>query len=245
MPTPRITAVILAGGQGARIRHLLPELPKPMAPVLGRPFLEWVVRFLVQQGMTRIIISTGHKADLISAHFNRLNFPGVSMICALEHEPLGTAGGFLRAAGMESTAPEAWLVCNGDSLTLAPLSVLWQDPSAKERGALLALQMSEASAYGKLMCRSDQVIEGFAEKQPGAGLINAGVYFLPHKLVGQFPSGRPLSFELDVFPYFISIGITLHAVPVTVPFLDIGTPENLLRAEDFIATNCGLFGKFC
>ncbi len=100
-----IVAVVLAGGQGTRIRHLLPDLPKPMAPVLGRPFLEWLVRYLAGQGIGEVIVSTGYKAEVIEGHFARLALPGIRVSCVSEAEPLGTGGGFLQAASSVAVGP--------------------------------------------------------------------------------------------------------------------------------------------
>ena len=93
----KITAVVLAGGFGTRIRHLLPDLPKPMAPVNGRPFLEWVVRYLAAQKIRRVIISTGHLAEIVAGHFQSQPVKNVRVSCVPETRPLGTAGGFLNA----------------------------------------------------------------------------------------------------------------------------------------------------
>jgi D-glycero-alpha-D-manno-heptose 1-phosphate guanylyltransferase len=114
---------VLAGGFGRRIQHLLPDLPKPMAPVAGRPFLEWVVRYLAAQKIRRVILSTGHLAEtVVPKHFQSQPVPGVDVWCVPETKPLGTAGGFLNAIrARRGEKPAAWLVLNGDSLAPAPL----------------------------------------------------------------------------------------------------------------------------
>lgn len=245
--TPRsIVAVILAGGQGTRIRHLLPGLPKPMAPALGRPFLEWVVRYLAGQGIDRILFSTGYKADTIAAHFTAATFPSLQLTSLPEPQPLGTAGGFLHAAASVAAPPAAWLILNGDSLALTPLAPLLatlDDPACD--GALLGLPMADAARYGTLTHDSAHLLLGFAEKRPGAGLINAGVYLLRHRLLARFPVRRPLSFETDVFPHLLQSGASLQAVPAPdpTPFLDIGTPETLSQAEAFLAAHPAYFPR--
>ena len=90
----QVAAVILAGGLGTRIKHLLPNLPKPMAPVAGRPFLEWVGRYLVKQGIQQIVISTGYLSEVVERHFENRPIPGVNIRCVAEPEPLGTGGEF-------------------------------------------------------------------------------------------------------------------------------------------------------
>ena len=89
--------IILAGGFGTRIKHLLGELPKPMAPVAGRPFVEWVVRYLARQGVTRAALSTGHLAETIERHFQSAPVAGMKTSCVRETTPLGTGGGVVNA----------------------------------------------------------------------------------------------------------------------------------------------------
>ena len=90
-----MTAVILAGGLGTRVRHLLPDTPKPMALVAGKPFLEWVVRYLAREAVRRVIISTGYLGEVVERHFRTVAIKSVTIVCVAEPEPLGTAGGFL------------------------------------------------------------------------------------------------------------------------------------------------------
>src|SRR4051794_37057160 len=112
----RVTAVVLAGGLGTRIKALYPDLPKPMIPINGRPFLEWIIRYLCKQGFKSAIISSGYKAEIISEHFSAQPVHGIQVHCVSETHPQGTAGGFLEAAARAQDIPDAWLVLNGDSL---------------------------------------------------------------------------------------------------------------------------------
>ncbi|MCE0484494.1 MAG: NTP transferase domain-containing protein [Methylacidiphilales bacterium] len=242
MRTPsQITAVILAGGQGTRIRHLLPECPKPMALVLGRPFLEWIVRFLILQGIRDIILSTGYKAEQIESHFGASQIPGATIRCVREKIPRGTAGGFLEAIAGAAT-PDAWLICNGDSLVLTSLGPLFETLRMQTvAGALLGIPVGDASNYGTLECDSQGTLHRFAEKRPGRGLVNAGVYLFRCNPCNGFPDGLPLSFEKDVFPRLLADKAKLHVVPATGPFLDIGTPKTFGLAERFIAGNPAFF----
>lgn len=232
----RITAVVLAGGFGTRIRHLLPDVPKPMASVAHRPFLEHVVRYTAGFGFRRFLLSTGYLSEVIEAHFARGPVPGVTVLCAREAEPLGTAGGFLNATRADtSSAPEAWLVLNGDSLAFADLGAL---ADALDRGgwdaAILGLRVPDAARYGTLEAAPDGTLLRFSEKRSGAGLINAGVYLFRVSALGHFPPGPRLSFETEVFPALIAAGCRILVHPVEAPFLDIGTPESLAQAEAFI-----------
>ena len=117
----KIGAVILAGGLGTRIQHLLPNLPKPMAPVAGRPCVEWIVRYLVRQGVRRILISTGYRAEVFERHFAAQPIAGVQVRCIAEPQLLGTGGGMLHAIRASGQTAPAWLVLNGDTFAFAEL----------------------------------------------------------------------------------------------------------------------------
>ena len=171
----------------------------------------------------------------------RLNLPGTNIQCVPELTPLGTAGGFLHCVAHTPKAPDVWLVANGDSLAIAPLNDLiglMADPTTD--AAVLGVKMPEASRYGTLTIAPNGHLLGFAEKQPGAGTINAGVYLFRHQLLSRFPAKRPLSFETDIFPDLIARA-RLQASAMEAPFLDIGTPASLTQAEAFITTHLNFF----
>lgn len=232
------TAVVLAGGFGTRIKHLLPEIPKPMAMVAGRPFLEWVVRYLAKQGIRRVVMSTGYRAEVIERHFQSLPVPGVEVTCVLEASPLGTGGGFLHAARTQGDLPPAWLILNGDSLVFANLleaATLLSE--SRTEGVIVGRAVEDASRFGTLAIGPQGQLLRFEEKRPGQGVINGGVYLLRHSLLQKFPSQIPLSLERDVFPLLIAAGYKLKVAPTSAPFLDIGTPESLPQADAFIQEN--------
>lgn len=241
---PDVAAVILAGGFGTRIRHLLADLPKPMAPVAGRPFVEWVARFLARQGVTRLVLSTGYRAETIAEHFARHPLPGVSIVCAPETEPLGTGGGVIQAAGgLGGPTPRLWLVLNGDSLAFADLAAarapLLADPGVA--GVIVGRYLADAGRFGTLDTNDEGRLLRFAEKRPGSGVINTGIYLLRHELLAEFPAQRPLSIEQDVFPTLLARGHRLQVVTTDAAFLDIGTPESLPEAEGFVREHASEF----
>ena len=236
------TAVVLAGGFGKRIRHLLPDLPKPMAPVNGRPFLEWVVRYLAAQKIHRVILSTGHLAEAIDNYFQSQPVESVQVSCVTETKPLGTAGGFLNAIRGTAERPAAWLVLNGDSLAPAPLAQLFQSlDDSKVEGAILGVRVADASRFGTILQNANGALTGFNEKKPGEGVINAGIYLFRASVIDLFPDKKPLSFETEVFPALIAGKIRLKVCVTDAPFLDIGTPESLPLAEEFIRRNADFF----
>jgi D-glycero-alpha-D-manno-heptose 1-phosphate guanylyltransferase len=240
----QVVAVVLAGGFGTRVAHLLPGIPKPMAQVAGRPFLEWVVRFLARQRVENIILSTGHLAEVVEEHFRNNPVPGARIRCIAETQPLGTAGGFLNAARLSGEKPPAWLVLNGDSLVLSDLAVAARElADASVAGVLVGCLVPDASRYGTLDVGADGRLRGFAEKRPGRGAINAGNYLLRGGLVDGLSGEPPLSFETDVFPRLIRENVTLKVLEVDAPFLDIGTPDSLRQAEEFVKEHRSQFGE--
>jgi len=230
-------AVVLAGGQGTRVRHILKDLPKPLASVAGRPFLEWQLRYLRNQGFQRVVISTGHHADKLDSFAAATDIPGLKLACVREDKPLGTGGGFLHALRHSGVEDCDALVCNGDSLVLAPLGPLFEQTAD---AGLLGVRVADAARFGTLRL-NEGLLEGFEEKRAGACLVNGGVYFFRHAAIQRFPHKMPLSFEYDVFPALLQTGVPIAVVPCDAPFLDIGTEETLAQADAFIRDNMSWF----
>jgi NDP-sugar pyrophosphorylase family protein len=236
------TAVVLAGGFGTRIKHLLGDLPKPMAPVNGRPFLEWVVRWLSQQGVHRVVLSTGYMTGTIENHFRPQPVSGVRVTCVPETTPLGTAGGFLNAVHQSGENPPAWFLVNGDTLAFVNLSDATRSlDNASTAGVIFGRELPDTGRYGSLVSDANGNLSCFAEKRPGRGVISTGVYLFRDSLVRQFPSKTPLSLEQEVFPALTAGGTSLKVLQVNTPFLDIGTPETLREADLFIRQNLAEF----
>ena len=237
-----VVAVVLAGGFGTRIQHLLPGVPKPMAPVNGRPFLEWVVRYLAKQGVRSVVLSTGHLGEVVAAHFASQPVPGVSVRCVVETTPLGTAGGFVHAVRQIGAAPPAWLLLNGDTMAFAELSraaAALDDPAVA--GAICAREVPDTSRYGSLVIDAADNLVRFEEKLPGRGVISTGVYLFRDALVKAFPDRAPLSIEREVFPALTAQGTLLKVLRMNAPFLDIGTPESLPQAGAFVQQHLAEF----
>jgi D-glycero-alpha-D-manno-heptose 1-phosphate guanylyltransferase len=240
----QVVAVVLAGGLGTRIKHLVPGLPKPMVPVAGRPFLEWVVRYLIKQGIRKVIISSGYRAETIERHFQNSMIQNVAITCAAENTPLGTGGGLRHVARVSGERPDAWLVLNGDTLAFADLGkVISALDTPEQAGVIVGREVSDTSRYGTMVVGSAGELLGFAEKRPGKGVINAGIYLLKDSVVVEFPNRVPLSLETDVFPQLVERKILFKVCVVDTPFLDIGTPESLQRAQSFVEANRARFAE--
>jgi D-glycero-alpha-D-manno-heptose 1-phosphate guanylyltransferase len=233
-----VAAVILAGGFGTRIKHILKDVPKPMALVEGRPFVEWVIRFFRAQGIRRFVLSTGYKAEIVEQYFEKQPVPGSQILCIREDRPLGTAGGFLNGVERSEWTSPLWLVANGDSLAITALDkFIHRGSSVGIDASLIGLSVTDTARFGALQVSPDGNLVGFVEKQPGFGLINAGVYLFKATTLKQFPCTRPLSFEMEVFPSFLERSTRVAVESVSAPFLDIGTPASLEQAGNFIKAN--------
>ena len=226
--------VILAGGLGTRLRAVCPNRPKPLVPVLGKPFLDWLLIYLRASGFRCALIATGYRADEFRAYNGSGHVPGLELRTIAEPQPLGTAGAFCHAVE-EAGLGDNLMVLNGDTLVLTALEPMLQEfLCGSEKAAIVAVEVPDAQRYGTLEVQLDGTIRGFREKQPGKGFVNAGIYFLGRELVAQLPRQRPLSFELDVFPHLLASGHRIRAHCCAAPFLDIGVPEDLASAPAFL-----------
>jgi D-glycero-alpha-D-manno-heptose 1-phosphate guanylyltransferase len=230
MPAAELTAIVLAGGFGTRIRSLHPDIPKPLIAVAGRPFLDWILRYWSTKGIGQHIVSAGYRAEQIERHL--AEDPALNGRCIVEERPLGT-GGAVRYAASLPECSDPFVVLNGDSLVLGELAPALAALEGND-AAVLAIEVEEASRYGRLEVADDGRLIAFREKQPGRGLINAGVYVLGKRALSLFPDATPLSMEMDVFPALLRARLKIAVIPSRAPFLDIGTPESLAEAEGFI-----------
>lgn len=230
-----VTALILAGGKGTRIASLYPDIPKPMIPVNGQPFLYWVIRWVMRQGIRRIIISTGHLAEKIEAWVETKPLgDDVQIICRREQKPLGTAGGIRNCLDLLG---EWTLVTNGDSLIDADIKDAIVAKTLDGFDAFIfGVMVDDTSRFGSLRIGSGNRLEAFAEKVPGKGLINSGIYLLSRPTIKAIPSGQFVSVERDTFPKMLEAGHKIRVIPLaSKEFIDIGTPESLAEKDRFIA----------
>lgn len=221
-------AIILAGGMGTRLAARLRGLPKPMAPVAGRPFLEILLRQLERCGCTRVLLSVGYMHSVIKDHFGA-GFRGIALDYVVEKLPLGTGGAIRRALAL--VREDAALVLNGDSFLDADYAEMMRFHCAESVEMTMAItRQDDIARFGGVLSR-DRRIVGFQEKgRAGGGWINAGAYVLnrdlnwPPKLEGRF------SFETDFLAPWCA-QIAPAAFEVTGFFLDIGVPEDYDRAQ--------------
>jgi len=220
-------AIILAGGFGTRLKEVVADVPKPMAPVNGKPFLDYLVRYLRYYGVEKIILSVGHMSDKIISHY------GDQCTYSVENEPLGTGGGIRLA--LEKCKHTNVLVLNGDSFFDIDLKAFFNKHSEAISDCSLALRKVEnAARYGTLQLGEMGVIKEFKEKsgQEQPGIINAGVYLLDRQVFLDETEGQKVfSIEKDYFEKNVS-KLNLYGFTFKGYFIDIGIPEDYRRAQD-------------
>jgi D,D-heptose 1,7-bisphosphate phosphatase len=219
-------ACILVGGRGTRLGSLTDAMPKPLLEVSGRPFLDYLIENVARHGVTDIVLLSGYHADAVAARYQGCTLRGASIRCIAEPEPLGTFGALLHA---RDALAETFFVLNGD--TFFDINIL--DLALAPTGALahIALrQVNDVERYGSVMLVQDRIVK-FAEKSgTGPGLINAGVYWLTRRLVEQ---QRGRSLEDDVLSPLAGTP-SLFGRVYDRPFIDIGVPAELSRAQSAV-----------
>lgn len=237
----KIDAVILCGGLGKRLQPVVSATSKVMADVGGRPFLDIMIAHLKKQGVRRVILCTGHKADQVEDYY-RKNPQGLNFEFSRESDPLGT-GGALKNAGyfIES---EPFLVFNGDSFCAVDLNAFLDFHQSKLARASVVVSRSrgqDTSAFGRISLDDDAKVLGFREKETGQGEhgVNAGVYCFNEDVFSFMPEIKRFSLfqresfrfslEYDLFPALTGKG--LYGFCVDAPFYDIGTPQRYEAAR--------------
>jgi D-glycero-alpha-D-manno-heptose 1-phosphate guanylyltransferase len=224
------TAVLLVGGMGTRLRSVVPSVPKPLAAVGDRSFLELLIRQIRYQGIRRIVMCTGFLAEQIENKFGDGRAWEVSIEYSHEEQPLGTAGALKLAQRHLEGVPE-FLVLNGDSFLEADFDQLIRLNHERNGLATMAVvRLEDTGRYGTVRVDADGRLVGFAEKTEAgvADWINAGVYVFTSAIFEHIPQGEA-SLERDVFPRIIEHGV--YAAEQRGMFIDIGTPEDYARAQ--------------
>ncbi|MBI3506147.1 MAG: NTP transferase domain-containing protein [Proteobacteria bacterium] len=229
-----IDVAILAGGLGTRLAGAVPDLPKALAPVGGRPFLEHLLDWLESHGARRIVFLLGYRADQVEAHLAAHPRPHMTFAFSVEPAPLGTGGalGFARS----HFASDPVLVVNGDTFVNGDLEALARAHRAAAAPAtMLCVEVPDAGRYGRVDIAGGR-IAAFREKDPsfrGAAAINAGIYLVSRALLATMAGDRPMSLERDVFekqaPGTLAAFVDAHA-----RFVDIGTPESWAGAASVV-----------
>ncbi len=229
-------ALILAGGQGTRLRPLTDRLPKPMVPIVNRPFLERMLGWLRQHGITEVLLAIGYLPEVVRAHFGDGAAHGAQIAYAIEKEPLGTGGAIKHA---EAHLDATFLAFNGDILTDIDLTAVIASHQRRHALATLTLiEVPDPSRFGVIETNTEGRVRAFVEKPaPGATTsrtINAGIYVLEPEAVRRMPLGA-FSIERDFYPALIASGAPVfgHLAPGCY-WKDVGTIQQYHEAHDDI-----------
>lgn len=224
-----VEAIILAGGFGTRLRTVVSDLPKCMAPVAGKPFLCYVIDQLQQQGIKKFIFSLGYMSEVIQT-FLQENYPALDYQLSIEEDPLGTGGAIYKACSM-ATEPTV-LALNGDTLFSINVQQLLQVHQQKESHCTICLKpMQQFERYGVVKMDTNNCITSFEEKKWNEeGLINGGVYAIDRgKFLAQ-PFAEKFSMEKDYLELLVGEG-NFYGLVQDAYFIDIGIPEDFERAQ--------------
>jgi|BioPla2DNA2_1021312.scaffolds.fasta_scaffold04995_5 D-glycero-alpha-D-manno-heptose 1-phosphate guanylyltransferase len=216
-------AIILAGGFGTRLQSVVSEVPKPMAPVAGKPFLTYILDQLKKHGFTRVILAVGYLSEVIENHFGN-NYREMEIIYSHEYEPLGTGGCIVNA--MKHVRDEYVYVINGDTYFDVNLSAM----KLPEEILIACKYMKDASRYGVLDI-VDGKVKAFKEKSLlSEGYINGGIYIFKKDIFNRFPLNQKFSLEKDFFEKYMN-ELNIEAYLSEDYFIDIGIPEDYHKAE--------------
>lgn len=230
-------AIVLAGGLGSRLRPVVSDVPKPMAPVNGRPFLEHLLDYWLDQGVDRFVLSVGYKHEVIEKYFgNRYQSAGIDY--AIEEKPCGTGGGLLLSLP-HLRGPGTFLVMNGDTFFEVELDAMRRLHRDRQADLTVALREVESNdRYGGVGIDEQGRITTFENRARTSGrtLINGGVYLAEKTAFAGIASepGGVVSLEERLYPRMLAAGRRLYGLPSSGRFIDIGIPEDYHRAASIL-----------
>jgi D-glycero-alpha-D-manno-heptose 1-phosphate guanylyltransferase len=233
----KLQVLILAGGLGKRLRAAYADGPKSLAPVAGRPFLDYLMSWLQVSGFSNVVLCVGYRTEQIRERYQKGRDWGLRISYSEENEPLGTAGAIKNAEAL--IQGDAFLVLNGDSFTDFSLRQLVQFHRQKKGLATMVLAPApEDSRYGSVHLNASGEILSFLEKQSravlddkrGCSWINGGVYVFQKEMLGMIRRGRSASLEAEIFPQLVGQGF--YGFPTNSYFIDIGVPADYRRAQE-------------
>ena len=224
------TAIVLAGGFGTRLQALVKEVPKPMAEISGKPFLQYLLSYLQAQGICKAILSVGYKWETVKKHFGD-SYGEIKLDYSVEEGPLGTGGAILKA--VQSSEEKEFFVFNGDSFFNIDLKEFHLRASTEDVGLSLALKrMRNFDRYGVVRTDASHRIISFEEKKfCEEGDISGGIYILKRELFSGMNLPKKFSFEKDVMEKYYR-ELFFSGFSFDDYFIDIGIPEDYMRAQE-------------
>lgn len=222
-------AIILAGGFGTRLKDLVDDLPKSMAPVRDRPFLTYILEHLLKYNIEKVILAVGYKHEEIISWFGN-DYKGLKIEYSIENEPLGTGGALIKA--INSVFSRYCYVMNGDTCFNADLSAF--ESSFMNRKAVISIvlkSMFSFDRYGSVTIERERIKSFNEKKYCKNGFINGGVYILDKEWLKKKSPGKVFSFEKDILEKYVSTDFMTYFISDAY-FIDIGIPEDYLRASE-------------
>jgi len=228
-----MTAIILAGGFGTRLRQTIADIPKPMAPVNGRPFLQYLLEFLIRENVTSVILSVGYKHDIIQKQF-KSNYRNLEITYCVEKEPLGTGGAIHHA--LQLSTESSLFVLNGDSYYDISLSQLLDFHNNKKSDFTIALkELKDFDRYGTVKIdQTGRVVQFEEKKKIDVGFVNSGVYCVNKNIFSTKKWPETFSIEKDFLQ--TNSEMNLYGMTLNGYFIDIGLPEDYRKAQSDFAT---------
>lgn len=227
-------AIILAGGFGTRLQSVVHDVPKPMAPVCGRPFLNYILDNLNKNHFTKVVLAVGYQKESIMKYYlNR--YKNLEIVYSIETEPLGT-GGCLKQA-MQWIDDDYVFVLNGDTM----FDIDFQQMAKTQSLCIACKEMEEFDRYGEVIFDEDMCIQSFEEKKfVHKGYINGGIYYLPKNIFDSYTLNQRFSLEKDFFEVYMK-ELSIQAFLSNAYFLDIGIPEDYEKAQKEFGNKKALF----
>lgn len=220
-----LEAIVLAGGLGTRLRSVVSDLPKPMAPIGDKPFLEYILKYLQKNGITRVILSVGYKWETIKEYFG-YKWENIELVYSVEDEPLGT-GGAIKKAMKQLKTGQVYII-NGDTFFDVDLKSLVLEDNSK---LILSLKhMINFDRYGCVESDDNNLVKAFTEKgYKQSGNINGGIYLASKNIFDNFDLDEKFSFEEFMQVNFEELKISVKVFEKY--FIDIGIPEDYQKAQ--------------
>lgn len=233
-----LTAIILAGGLGTRLKDVVPKIPKPMAPVNGRPFLEFLMNYWMKQGVDQFILSIGYESNTIINHFGK-DFNGAKIEYSIEDNPLGTGGGFIKAA-QKLTKP--FLLLNGDTFIEMDFSKIMNFHLKKNADwTMSVIHIKDSSRYmglemnenGKIVSLECKMVSLKSNHNVIKKMANGGAYYINPSVIKKlkFQVNKKISLENDLLPSLLNNN-NIFGIECNGDFIDIGIPEDYFRAQE-------------
>jgi len=228
----RVDAVVLVGGKGTRLRPLTIEVPKPMLPTAGLPFLTHLLSRIAEAGIEHVILGTSYKAETFAAEFGDGAKLGLQIDYVTEEQPLGTGGGIANIAPMLRN--DTVMVFNGDVLSGVDLGAMLNTHHDRDADVTLHLvRVSDPRAFGSVPTDTAGNVLAFLEKteDPPTDQINAGCYIFKREIIDRIPRGRAVSVEREVFPGLLATGAKVCGYVDSGYWRDMGTPEDFVHGS--------------